>query len=411
MNYTKVKTHIAYIFDCFRECEVGNSLLVPGLQDGMVDNNFDRYERNELLVMFRVLVFNGYFTIDSESNQWVTFTQKGFDYFQKGERLDLIVSFDELFQLGTLSKEQLFRELWALIGYYDSENTDNNAMFYISGPIYYKTIKNYLLIPDSYNSYIEKCKKNGKSTSRRDWYPLLFLELLDSDVNLFLKDLSKAFNRTIDLDKINNSQNSSCSYDFLPFDVDNGINVSHSIGNTEVNVGNVISLSEKSVVDKAPIVFISYSWDGKEHEEWVLDLATKLRNKGVDVILDKWDLGPLGSPLPHFMEQSIVKSNRVVCILTPNYKKKTDDRSGGVGYEFSIISSNIFKDNKNRTKFIPLLRSGSIENTVPGALDGGYHIDMRDNSFFDENFKRLLRDIFCEPEFKKPPLGKRPMFE
>lgn len=411
MNYTKVKRHIAYIFDCFRECEVGNSLLVPGLQDGMVDNNFDRYERNELLVMFRMLVFNGYFTIDSESNQWVTFTQKGFDYFQKGERLDLIVLFDELFQLGTLSKEQLFRELWALIGYYDSENTDNNAMFYISGPIYYKTIKNYLLIPDSYNSYIEKCKKNGKSTSRRDWYPLLFLELLDSDVNLFLKDLSKAFNRTIDLDKINNSQNSSCSYDFLPFDVDNGINVSHSIGNTEVNVGNVISLSEKSVVDKAPIVFISYSWDGEEHEEWVLDLATKLRNKGVDVILDKWDLGPLGSPLPHFMEQSIVKSNRVVCILTPNYKKKTDDRSGGVGYEFSIISSNIFKDNKNRTKFIPLLRSGSIENTVPGALDGGYHIDMRDNSFFDENFKRLLRDIFCEPEFKKPPLGKRPMFE
>lgn len=411
MNYAKVKTHIAYIFDYFRECEVGNSLFLLGFQDGMVDNNFDRYERNELLVMFRVLVFNGYFTIDSESNQWVTFTQKGFDYFQKGERLDLIVSFDELFQLGTLSKEQLFRELWALIGYYDSENTDNNAMFYISGPIYYKTIKNYLLIPDSYNSYIEKCKKNGKSTSRRDWYPLLFLELLDSDVKLFLKDLSKAFNSTIDLDKINNSQNSSCSYDFLPFDVDNGINVSDSIDNTEVNVGNTISLSEKSVVDKVPVVFISYSWDGEEHEEWVLGLATKLRNKGVDVILDKWDLGPYGSLLPSFMEQSITKSNRVICILTPNYKKKTDNLSGGVGYEYSIISSNIFKDSKNRTKFIPLLKSGSIENSVPGALDGGYHIDMRDNSFFDENFKRLLRDVFCEPEFKKPPLGKRPKFE
>lgn len=163
--------------------------------------------------------------------------------------------------------------------------------------------------------------------------------------------------------------------------------------------------------DKAPVVFISYSWDGEEHEEWVLDLATKLRNKGVDVILDKWDLGPYGSLLPSFMEQSITKSNRVICILTPNYKKKTDNLSGGVGYEYSIISSNIFKDSKNRTKFIPLLKSGSIENSVPGALDGGYHIDMRDNSFFDENFKRLLRDVFCEPEFKKPPLGKRPKFE
>lgn len=40
----------------------------------------------------------------------------------------------------------------------------------------------------------------------------------------------------------------------------------------------------------APKLFISYSWSSPEHEQWVVDLAAELRESGVDVILDKWDL-------------------------------------------------------------------------------------------------------------------------
>ena len=39
-----------------------------------------------------------------------------------------------------------------------------------------------------------------------------------------------------------------------------------------------------------PKLFISYSWSSPEHEQWVLKLATELRENGVDVTLDKWDL-------------------------------------------------------------------------------------------------------------------------
>lgn len=189
--------------------------------------------------------------------------------------------------------------------------------------------------------------------------------------------------------------------------------VPHQVANQSgaLNRSSTQYNSVRAGYEQAPKAFISYSWDGKEHEEWVLDLATKLRKNGVDVILDKWDLGPYGSPLPHFMEKSITKSDRVICILTPNYQKKTDNLNGGVGYEYSIISSSIFNDSNNRTKFIPLLRSGSIENSMPVVLSGSYYIDMRDEACFEEHFENLLRDIFGKPEFKKPPLGKRPNFE
>lgn len=39
-----------------------------------------------------------------------------------------------------------------------------------------------------------------------------------------------------------------------------------------------------------PKVFVSYSWTTPEFEQWVLDVATELRENGVDVVLDKWDL-------------------------------------------------------------------------------------------------------------------------
>src|SRR5271165_3498164 len=38
---------------------------------------------------------------------------------------------------------------------------------------------------------------------------------------------------------------------------------------------------------RVPKTFISYSWDDDAHREWVKQLATRLRDDGVDVTLDR----------------------------------------------------------------------------------------------------------------------------
>ena len=44
-----------------------------------------------------------------------------------------------------------------------------------------------------------------------------------------------------------------------------------------------------------PVVFISYSRDSDAHNQWVLDLASKLQKEGgVRIILDRWHLAPGG---------------------------------------------------------------------------------------------------------------------
>ena len=53
-----------------------------------------------------------------------------------------------------------------------------------------------------------------------------------------------------------------------------------------------------------PKVFISYSHDNPNHKQWVASLAIKLRENGVDAVLDQWDLYP-GEDVPVFMEKNL----------------------------------------------------------------------------------------------------------
>ncbi|MGB7600291.1 MAG: SEFIR domain-containing protein [Candidatus Sulfotelmatobacter sp.] len=52
----------------------------------------------------------------------------------------------------------------------------------------------------------------------------------------------------------------------------------------------------------SPKLFMSYSWTTPDHESWVLRLATELRESGIEVILDKWDLRE-GHDAHAFMEK------------------------------------------------------------------------------------------------------------
>lgn len=103
-----------------------------------------------------------------------------------------------------------------------------------------------------------------------------------------------------------------------------------------------------------PRVFISYSHDSAEHKEWVLDFATTLRNRGVDAVLDQWDLKP-GDDLPHFMETQLEVADYVLMVCTEKYVEKANTGEGGVGYEKMIMTSSLLKK-IDSSKVIPIIR-------------------------------------------------------
>jgi hypothetical protein len=94
---------------------------------------------------------------------------------------------------------------------------------------------------------------------------------------------------------------------------------------------------------KTPRVFLSYSWDNKVYTEWVAALGERLRSDGIDVCLDQWQLIP-GDQLPQFMETAIRNNDYVLILCTPNYKRKSDNRKGGVGYEGDVMTGECLLD-------------------------------------------------------------------
>jgi len=159
-----------------------------------------------------------------------------------------------------------------------------------------------------------------------------------------------------------------------------------------------------------PKVFISYSWDSEDHKSWVRHLATKLQENGVKVFFDQWDTYP-GIDILKYMETSIREVDFVLLICTPNFAKKANSTYGGVGYEKMIVTGEIYQGAVSPRKFVPLLRRGSPEESLPSYLKSRLFIDFREDRSFDKSLEELLRHIHQVPKYVPPPVGIRPSFQ
>lgn len=157
-------------------------------------------------------------------------------------------------------------------------------------------------------------------------------------------------------------------------------------------------------------VFISYSWTTKIHEEWVLDLSKRLVNDGIEVVLDKWD-SVEGQNLNVFMEKSVTDPTikKVLVICDKLYTDKANGYKGGVGTETVIISNEVYKD-ANQTKFIPIIAEKGPDGQIymPVYFGTSKYIDLSSDELFEENYEKLIRNLYGKPEHKKPKLGKAP---
>ena len=158
-----------------------------------------------------------------------------------------------------------------------------------------------------------------------------------------------------------------------------------------------------------PKCFISYSWDNDKNKEWVRNLATNLQDSGVQTFLDQWDVHP-GMDLTKYIETCIRESDFVLLICTSNFAKKANTGKGGVGYEKSIVTGEIFKNIASPTKFIPILRKGNPNESLPSYLNSRIYIDFQNDDMFVSSMEMLLRHIYKSPKYERPPLGNKPTF-
>ena len=159
--------------------------------------------------------------------------------------------------------------------------------------------------------------------------------------------------------------------------------------------------------ERQPKVFISYSW---VMQEWVIKLAQRLVNDGIDTIVDFWNLKH-GHDKYQFMESMVTDKtiDFVLIICDQTYTEKSNDRTGGVGDETVIISSELYGKFKQE-KFLPLIleRTEDASPTVPVYIKSRIYFDFSDVNNYENEYEKLIRHIYNEPLISKPKLGSKP---
>jgi hypothetical protein len=154
-----------------------------------------------------------------------------------------------------------------------------------------------------------------------------------------------------------------------------------------------------------PKVFISYSHDSPDHKAWVLRLASDLRDRGIDVSIDQWDL-VLGQDVSMFMQQRIAEADRVLMICSAPYVQKAEVGFGGVGYERLIVTAEIVQS-IDTIKFIPILR-GNPQGRIPKFLGPRLFSDFGHDAAYTLKLEELAGEIHGVRSLSKPPLGPNP---
>lgn len=363
----KVYEYIDYIMSFFAKmnCKEGQGLFLLRTMDASVRR--DGYTQETINILHKIvhiLLCNDFISTD-DRYYFFKLTEKGYQYTQ-GARDIPLNAFLYLVVDYSGDAHQLYNDIWLMIG------KEETAPFYVKGPDFYNTIAPFLSMGVSYTEYMVERRNKDLSTTRAVWYKELITKLSKEDLENFANDLSAKIDKLIkdEIQKLIEKET---------FDFDFDKAASPAI---------VTPTKPASVVKSKKKVFISYTHEEDEHNQWVKQLAECLERE-FEVIVDY--KAPLGIELTRFMEQSIKDSDKVLLILTPLYKSKADARVAGAGYETQLITAEIY--NQDRIKFIPIVKKGDFNQSYPIYLGSRNGLDMRDNMRFDINLKTLIDNL------------------
>lgn len=294
----------------------------------------------------------------------------------------------------------------------------------ITGPKFFKIINEFDKTHEDYNQYIADRTKRGLSTTRKVFCKEV-LERLDDDIresviykiNQIVSEFrSKEEDQQQTLNNFFTTKPSIETFKSTPFEiitessnkeVKSEIEILH---NNYIVTSDFIPIEQPTVLElqrKNPVVFISYSWDDEKHKEWVLKFSADLRSKGIETILDRYFLRS-GINASIFMEQSIEQADKVLIIFTEKYKEKASGRTGGVGTEYSMMSIDLCRNIAGNTKYIPVLRKGSSETSIPLFLQPYIASYMTDDAEYPQKLNELVHAIFDMPVIAAPKIGEIP---
>jgi TIR domain len=145
----------------------------------------------------------------------------------------------------------------------------------------------------------------------------------------------------------------------------------------------------------APRVFLSHASEDKER--FVLRFAAALRQNGVDVWLDKWEILPGDSLVDKLFEEGLKQASAVIIVISTHSVNKR--------WVKEELNAAIINRVTKQTKIIPVVLD---ECEVPEALRSTVWEKIENLADFSTPLPRIIQAIFNQRQ--KPALGSPPAY-
>jgi hypothetical protein len=145
----------------------------------------------------------------------------------------------------------------------------------------------------------------------------------------------------------------------------------------------------------SPKIFVSHASEDKDR--FVLRFAERLRQKGIDAWLDKWEMLPGDSLVDKIFEEGIKEATAVIIILSKFSVEKP--------WVKEELNAAFVKRINNGSKLIPIVID---DCDVPESLKSTLWESIADLTAYDSSFDRIVASIFGVND--KPPIGSAPEY-
>ena len=166
------------------------------------------------------------------------------------------------------------------------------------------------------------------------------------------------------------------------------------------------TVQEMNLEAASPRVFISYSHDSQEHKDRVLELADRLREDGIDCTIDQYEESPTEG-WQRWMLNQVEEATFVLVACTEQYDRRFRGREAvgkgkGATWEGGVIIQELYDDQGQNSKFIPVTLAPEDANFIPSPLRSAtnYRLNTADG------YELLYRRLTNQPRTRKPELGK-----
>jgi len=147
-------------------------------------------------------------------------------------------------------------------------------------------------------------------------------------------------------------------------------------------------------VENAPVVFLSHASEDKQR--FVEDFARRLRERGVDVWLDKWEMLPGDSLVDKIFEEGISNAVAMIVVLSKNSVEKPWVREE--------LNAAFIKRIEGKCKLIPVVIE---ECAIPEVLRSTLWQSIPNLVNYDSELSRIVNAIFGISD--KPAIGASPL--